>query len=403
MRETLYIRFLAAPAESDVEYAIASGDVDVRSLVAQRASLETALGQSGGRRVVVFVPAADVRLASATVPARQPAKVLLAVPYALEDQVADDIETLHFAIGPRLADGSHPVAIVGRQRIDAWMKPFRERGVRPEAVVPESLALPLDPDPARWSGLCDGTQVIVRYGAWNGFTCGIDDLPNWLALADPGKAATLRLQIAGEAPDFSSLDRPVELLPGFRSALGALAADWKADHSINLLQGTYSQGRDVQRLWQPWKVAAVLAAAWIVIAGAGFAIETWRLERDLKAQEEANLSRYQSLFPDETRVVDLSAQLDQQVRALTAGGAGAGVLGLLETVTQALAATPGLKITNLSYRDQSLFLSLTGPNLEALESLRNWFASGNRGAAIEVQTANQEGGAVQIRAKVTAS
>jgi general secretion pathway protein L len=401
VRETLYIRFLAAPAESDVEYAIASGDVDVRSLVAQRAPLETALGQAGGRRVVVFVPAADVRMAAAQVPARQPAKVLQAVPFALEDQVADDIETLHFAIGPRLADGSHPVAIVGRSRIESWMKPFRDRGLRPEAVVPESLALPLDADPARWSGLCDGTQVIVRNGPWNGFTCGIEDLPNWLALADPEKTAHLRLQIAGESPDFSALDRPVDLLPGYRSALGALASDWKAEQSINLLQGTHAQGRDVQRLWQPWKVVAALAAVWVLLAGVGFAIETWRLDRDLKAQDEANLARYQALFPNETRVVDLSAQLDQQVHALTAGGAGTGVLGLLETVSQALAATPGLKITNLSYRDQSLFLSLTGPNLDALESLRNWFTAGNRGAAIEVQTANQEGGAVQIRAKVT--
>jgi general secretion pathway protein L len=401
VRETLYIRFLAAPAESDVEYAIAAGDVDVRSLLAQRAPLETVLDQAGGRRVVVFVPAADVRLAAAQVPARQPAKVLLAVPYALEDQVADDIDTLHFAIGPRQADGSHPVAIVSRARIEGWMKPFRDRAIRPEAVVPETLALPRDADPARWSGLCDGTQVIVRNGPWNGFACGIEDLPNWLALADPEKAATLRLQIAGESPDFSALGRPVELLPGYRSALAALAADHRPDHSINLLQGAWSQGRDVQRIWQPWKIVAVLAGAWILLGGAGFAIETWRLNKELQRQDEANVARYQALFPNETRIVNLSEQLAQQVAALTAGGAGASVLSLLDVVQQALAATPGLKITNLSYRDQSLFLSLTGPNLETLESLRNWFATGNHGAAIEVQTANQEGGAVQIRAKIS--
>ncbi|HKY91798.1 MAG TPA: type II secretion system protein GspL [Nevskiaceae bacterium] len=401
MRETLYIRFLAADAESDVEHAIAAGDAALRSLSAQRAPIDTVLAQAQGRRVVAFVPGGHVRLAAAQVPARQPGKVLLAVPYALEDQVADDIETLHFAIGPRQADGSHPVAIVGRQQIETWMKPFRAHGVRPEALVPETLALPRDADPARWSGLCDGTQVIVRNAPWNGFVCAIDDLPNWLTLADPEKTSTLRLQIAGESPDFSSLDRPVDLLPGYRSALGALAADWKPEQSINLLQGAYSQGRDLQRLWQPWKLAAGLAAAWVLIGGAAFALETWRLDRDVKAQDEANLARYQALFPNETRIVDLSTQLDQQVRALTAGGAGAGVLGLLEVVTQALAATPGLKITNLSYRDQALFLSLTGPNLETLDALRNWFTSGSRGASIEVQTANQEGGAVQIRAKVS--
>lgn len=400
MRETLYIRFLAAQADGDVEYAIAAGDVDVRSLRAQRAPVAVALEQAVHRRVVVFVPAGDVGFSSAVVPARQPAKVLLAVPYALEDQVADDIDTLHFAVGPRSPDNAHPVAIVLRDRMERWMAPLREKGVRPEAVVPETLALSLDADPARWSGLCDGTQVIVRTGAWSGFVGAVEDLGAWLDLADPDKAATLRLQIAGDAPDFSTLSRPLELLPGYASALAALAADWKPDRSINLLQGAYSQGRDVNKLWQPWKLAAGLGVLWLLIGGTGFAFDTWRLEKELTKQDEANAARYTALFPAETRIVDLGAQLDQQLRALASGGGGGGILPLLEVTTQAVAAAPGLKVTALQYRDQAVFLSMTGPNLDTLEKLRNWFASGSRGATLEVQSANQEGGIVQIRAKI---
>ena len=115
MRETFYLR-LGESAESECEYGIAGSDA--RLLRAQRGSIEQALGRSniGGRRVVAFVPATLVRLATVKVPARQPAKVLQAVPYALEDQVAEDVESLHFAVGTRLEDGSHPVAILARAR-----------------------------------------------------------------------------------------------------------------------------------------------------------------------------------------------------------------------------------------------------------------------------------------------
>ena len=38
-------------------------------------------------------------------------KLLRAVPYAMEEQLSDDIENLHFALGPDLYDGIYPVAV----------------------------------------------------------------------------------------------------------------------------------------------------------------------------------------------------------------------------------------------------------------------------------------------------
>ena len=400
MRETLYIR-LGAASDADVDYAVLASEPSVLSqhVTQHRGPLSAAAALAPGRRVCVFVPAAEVRLSRVKVPAKQAAKVLQAVPYALEDQVAEDIDLLHFAIGPRQVDGHFPVAIVSRARMQSWVNALATQGLRPEALVPETLALDVDDSGAHWSALVEGGQVIVRQGAWSGFTCLADDLASYMALVNPDQSQALHLHLAGEThTDWSRLEWPLNLLP-HANALSILSAQFRADRSINLLQGAYAQSRDVQRLWQPWKLAAALLLAWLVIGGSAYTLDTLRLSAELKRQDDANLARFQQLFPDQTRVVDLQAQLDQQLRLL-GGGAVGGPFPLLESLTQALAASPGLKLGGMQFRENALFLSLTANDLQALEALRNWFSS-HAGARLEVQSANAESGAVQIRAKLT--
>ncbi len=399
MRETFYLRLGETP-ESVCDYGTAAADP--RSLRAQHGSFEQATERShfAGRRVVVFLPASDVRLAMVKVPVKQPSKVLQAVRYALEDQVAEDVESLHFAIGTRRDDGSHPVAIISRARMIRVLALLRTRGLQPDLVVPETLALPLPAADGAWSALADGEQVVVRSGEWSGFACSAEDLASYLGMADAEKSHPLRLQVAGEARvDWSRLDWPVTLLPQ-PSALTALAANLKPEQAINLLQGAYAQSRDIERLWKPWRLAAALLLAWIAVGAAAYVVQSWSLAAELRRQDDANIARFQQLFPDQTRVVDLSAQLDQQMRALSAGSGANGPLPLFEPLAQALAASPGLKLTGLQYREGSLFLSFTATDLQVLEGLRNWFSS-RPGAALEVQSANAESGAVQIRARLS--
>src|SRR5690349_2170785 len=111
MRDTLYLQLRDAAPDARLCYALAAGDPGV-GIQAQQGTLDAILALAAGRRVVLFVPGADVRLATVQVPARAVPRILQAAPYALEDQFAEDVDTLHFAIGtPGSADGgAHPVA-----------------------------------------------------------------------------------------------------------------------------------------------------------------------------------------------------------------------------------------------------------------------------------------------------
>jgi len=399
LRNTLYIRLRATDPGADTAYCIASPQA-VASFPVQHAPLETVLAQAGTHRLVVLVPGADLRLTSIEVPARQAAKVLQAAPYALEEQLADDIDTLHFALGPRQADGRWPVVVVGRARMEDWLRPFTERGLVPDVMLPDTLCLP-PAEGDRWSALAEREHISVRSGPFAGFSCVPEDLELFLQLADPEKKATLKIVVPREVDaDFSRLEWPVELLPGFVSPLEALLQNYRPETSINLLQGRYSQREDLQRLWLPWRASAALLVILIGLVAILNGVDGWRLQRELQRQDAANVQRYQQLYPAETRIVDLGAQVDQQFAALKGGHAGGGLMPLMQVLAEALAAAPGFTVQGLQFRDGALFVALSARDLQQLETLRGWFAT-PRAAALEVQSANSGSEGAQVRIKLS--
>ncbi len=112
------------------------------------------------------------------------------------------------------------------------------------------------------------------------------------------------------------------------------------------------------------------------------------------------MQRYQQLFPAETRIVDLGAQVEQQFGLIRGNAAGGGLLPLLQVLADALTATPGLNAQAVQYREGALFVALVGNDLQQLEALRSWFGS-KRAATLEVQSANSGSEGVQIRIKLT--
>ena len=403
MRETLYLQLRDAAPETPLPYALVAG-VPGASISVAHDPLDAILAKAAGRRIVLFVPGTDVRLAGVQVPARQAQKILQAAPYALEDQLAEDVDTLHFAIAggaPRRAGEPHPVAIVARERMEHWLAPFRANNLKVDAIVSETLSLPA-PEAGRWTGLAEPGHATVRTGTFTGFSCTLTDLEAYLQLADAAATIPLRLFVAKDVDyDFTRLNRPVDLMPGYGSPLEVLVRHWREDTSINLLQGSYSPRQEWQGLGRSWRIAATLAAAWVVVAAVNFVAQSLRMGAELRRQEQANIERYKTLFPGTTRFDNLALQAQQQLVALRGGGnARAPLLHLLDALAASLAATPGLTLQTLQFREGALFLSLTGTDLQVLENLRAWYGA-HPATQLSVQDTNAAPDGVQIRIKLT--
>ncbi|MEO7198694.1 MAG: type II secretion system protein GspL, partial [Dokdonella sp.] len=88
--------------------------------------------------IVVLVPAEDVLLASASVPARNRSQQLQAVPFALEDQLIGAVEDLHFAVAAGAGDDVS-VAVVAQARLREWLAQLQTAGIQPDVLLPETL------------------------------------------------------------------------------------------------------------------------------------------------------------------------------------------------------------------------------------------------------------------------
>src|SRR5690242_18377557 len=85
-------------------------------------SLQEAAALAPGRRVIVLVPGTEaLHVEPVLPPLKGGARLSQIVPYALEDQLASDVDALHFAVGKRDLRPGTPVIVVSHDAMQAWI------------------------------------------------------------------------------------------------------------------------------------------------------------------------------------------------------------------------------------------------------------------------------------------
>jgi general secretion pathway protein L len=190
----------------------------------------------------------------------------------------------------------------------------------------------------------------------------------------------------------------VKLLPD--GALPLLASTALQDPPVNLLQGAYAPRRQLGVSLAPWRYAAMLAAAFVVVHLGVKAVEYWRLSSE-EARLDAEIARvFESAMPG-VRQVDARQQMEQRYFALRGGGGGSGLLANLDPLGVAMAETPQTRLEALAYRNRVLDLRMLAPDVNALERIRTLMTE--RGLNAEIQSANprednRTEGRLQVRA-----
>lgn len=338
--------------------------------VPQQGTLADLAVAAVGCRPLLVVPGEWVTLLDAKVPGRGSAR-LKAVPYALEDALAEDIEDLHFAIGPALAGEALPVAVCNREALQAWLESCAEAGVVPAAVVPDVLLLPYAED--AWSILVEDGRVVVRSGRWSGFADERDNLLLLLQLAlhEAGENRPAQWRLWGAVPD-GLVNLGVRVVaenvqPRFGDGFSYLPTQ-----AIDLLQGRFSRQAQFGRWLRPWRVAAGLIGVWLGVQLALQGGEYWRLTEEQTALTAAMEQIYREAVPGARRVVNPRVQLENRLKELRAGGGAADsvFLDLLYRGGQSLAEFDDVVVRGLRYKDNQLDLDLESASLESFDRLR---------------------------------
>lgn len=354
--------------------------------------------------VRVWTPAAETVLLTASLPTRSPRKIRQALPYALEDQLLGEPESLHFAYR-READGTLSVAVTARARIRAWLDALAQAGLRPAVLCPAILAVPWSP--LSWSAAVGGMELWVRTGPATGFACPFTPQA-------PPELLTAMLREARQAQ--KAPEQLIVLKPpaGFDAeawsqALGiAVRTDPRSIWAVpgdsrpplNLLQGELAPADQIRQRLRPLRPAAVMLALWLAGTLLFDVAQWWQLRHQYQSHRQEMTALLLEAFPDTRAVLDPARQFERGLEQLAARTSGTphDLLALLARLAPALGENARVRLRGLRYTERSVTLELTLPDAQTLEMLKQALRA--RGLQAEILAATPRGAEVEGRMRV---
>lgn len=364
-------------------------------------SFAEAADSAGKMRVVMVIAGTELLLEEASVPIANMNKALKAVPYALEEQLAQDVEASHFAFGARLPDGNIPVAVIALSSI-SWIRDQSAAvGLKLGEVVPECHALPLEPD--NWTIMTNSGHAAIRLDATRGFSCDVEMLPLLLDNVPEVDARdriweALHFSCGNDMYELETRTRAVEMRSEVQ--LFGLGLRGKSAARINLLQGEYGTRKAAEKTWKPWRtpaaLATVLAGLWGGVSWLEFNALGQR-QQQLGSQIEATLK---GAFPDVRRVVNPVAQMRTRVKNLNGKGIDNGsFVSMMSAMGEALGQASQPSVRTVNFGRGKLVMELDAASLQDLDKIKSHL-EGDRNLTAKVQSANKEKDRIRARLRI---
>jgi general secretion pathway protein L len=417
MTESVVLRFRDPSAET-VEW-ITVDDSGVCLSEPVHGTLAEAQQAAAGRKVKALVPAVSVLRTDVDIPIRSAAKLAKALPFAMEEQLAEDVDNLHFAISKSGPDGRVPVAIARRSLMDAWRERFAAAEIKVTGLysegdalgdIPGTTILFIEPDYATLRQV-DGAVAISDLD-------GLDALADlWLAAQRGAEDETTEpvnllvymtadVLVAAE-PFLAQIEPAVDTLEVKLLSDGALprmASQIAVNPGINLLQGDYAPGSNLAAYWPAWKVSAIVLLCLIGTIIGVKVVEISRMDQEIEALDGAIEQAFRYTFPGTGEIRDARALLKSKLRELgsdVSSGNQSEFLDILAAVAAAVSqsAGDGSKLEAINYRSGVMELRVLAPNVETLDTIQKAIVK-DGGLSAEIQSANPQGDKVLGRLQV---
>ncbi len=401
----------------------ASGGTQAHGTGDSRETIEQTLAQNAleNVRLIGLIPGEDAVFCLADIPAKQQRFILQALPYAVEEQVAQDIDTVHLALGKHTGSG-YRVAAIDRGRMSHWLALYRdwEHAVL-DAIYPDAALLPTTDQ--GWTICLDGEAAML-----------ISDRGEWLAMQAANLAMfaqTLAIpsteEVAAEVPvrvfgTAEALERHQAVLAELRAIDRLSVADETLDlmplellahahhhhhcEPINLCQGPFLVKTGQDSPLKPWRPLIAVASLWFVVqvaleAGMGF-----YYQQQAETLSTQAMAVYREAFPNDrrTNAGNVRRVIEGQLRVAGSSGPEVDFITLMKHTGQQysrLSESGALTFNSLNYTRSrgELVVDLRADSYDRLSRLRNGLSEQGLEAQIG-SVVNESGGA---RARLTVS
>lgn len=341
-------------------------------------ALADAAAECAGRKVALVVGSGDVLLTDVELPPKSGVRPQQLVAYALEEQLAADIDTLHFAVGAR-DDGSGrtAVAVVTRALMDGWLNELKANGITAAAICPGASLLP--DNPGHTVVLLDGDTLSLRRAGRPALALPADDIATALEASLGAELAADNLIFYASPKDWHLRSKDIESVRQHCASLKAqllnagplplLAPQVATGSYINLLTGEFAPQVTHGTSWRRWRLAAILAAALFAVHVGGLSLELLQQHRSESALDAEIGAIARKALPGDSGQGPVRSRIEQRLLAAQGDASGSGFMPALAALAQALGNAHGTTLQALSYRDGGLDLKLKASDAESLERI----------------------------------
>ena len=331
------------------------------------------------KQVILLLPASDVLFLGVDLPIKSARQINKALPFALEDLLADEIEAYHLVWYRQPKDKLY-VAVINHDKFQTTLFGFQELGIELTGVYSETLCLPYGDQTC--SILIDQKNVTLRTGQWLGGGIDVDILPVWVdkLITENPQLQSLQIwrtrqteQLQYEPPINKTqheIDSPLLLLQMGAEKLG---------EGFNLLSGPYNRKKTTDFQWKKCLPALVIFALAAFIQTGVMLKSYWSQKTELATLETQTLALFKQSFPDVKRIVNIKVQAEQQLADLKKQqpGNGSRFMRLLYETGRILSANSAFQLQQLDFANDILKLQLTAPEMTQLEQFKQQLENSN--------------------------
>ena len=368
MAEILYIR-LGSRVQDEISWLVFNSieqEIIASGILASAEQLHDLTAKAEQRLVNVFVPGSDVLLKRVSMPTKSQRSMRAAVPYMLEDELAQDVDDLFFSYADMASDDDENncfVAIVERVQMQMWLTWLANAKIKVKTLQSEVLAMPYKE--GQWSAIAlhssshAGNQIVVRQGEWQG--CTLDSEAWKFALEhiflnqvhsnEQQENNAVTLNAYSELPNLQSCSSNITVINSEEELPLALFAKHCQRRPFNLLQGEFNVKEQRSIGATKWLCAASFAMCALLLNVGYKSAQLWQLSAQQTQVEERIITRYKKAFPatKRVRISTIKSQLNKKIAQLGGTSDSRGFLAMLSKVQPAFAKVPALKPESLKF------------------------------------------------------
>lgn len=350
MSEFLTVR-LSSEQQSTIPWLVWSTqqqEVIASGEIAGWEHLDELVAYADQRQIIALLASHDVVLTEVDIPPGAARQFDSMLPYLVEDEVAQDVDNLHFTVLDKQAESAQ-VCAVERAWIQTILQRFASQGLVIKRMLPDVLAMPVDVEAS--SAALLGDQWLIRHSQTQGAAVDASWLDLYLS-AYLQSHEGWKLDCYSSLPESNVTDiwvsKPEEMTM-------ALLAKGTTESKVNLLSGAFKPKSSWGKYVKVWQKAAIAAGVLLVVLVGQQLLMVHKYEAQAQAYREESERIFRQIFPDKRRIPTVSylkRQMTDEERRLSGGSSDVAMLSWIAALPATLGQVNDLQITSFKYDGQ---------------------------------------------------